>query len=164
MEPVQIVLLLVIVTLTIVLAILGIQVFLILREIRKTVEKINRVLDNAGVIAKSIADPISALSSLAISIKTGVSFANSLKKIYASLLGHIPHKETKSSSEDRSKKVMTREDEAEELNGDSKSNFPISEDEEKSREDASDAANAGSGSTRPMVRRFFRGIGRKIRV
>ena len=163
MEPVQIVLLLVIVILTIILVVLGIQVFLILREIRKTVEKTNRVLENADVIAKSIADPISALSSLAVSIKTGVSFANWIKKIYSLLLEHVPHKEIRKPSEERSEEVLEQENKAKGLNGET-NNRLLSEQEGSSREAASDAANAGPGSARPMVRRFFKRIGRKIKI
>ena len=88
-------LLLVIIALSILLLILGIQVFLVLREVRKTLKKTNRVLDNAGIIAESISTPVSALSSLVMSIKTGISFANWLKKTYDLLLRHTSHKDTK---------------------------------------------------------------------
>ena len=99
MEPVQIVILIVIVVLTILLAALGVQVFFILREIRRTIEKANKVLDDAGVITESIATPVSTLSSLAMSIKTGVSFAGWIKKTYEHLINHLPHKETKDQQE-----------------------------------------------------------------
>lgn len=134
METVQIVLLLVIVILTILLAVLGIQVFLILREIRKTVEKTNKVLDNAGIIAESLSTPISTLSSLVMSIKTGISFANWLKKTFS-----------KEPSEERSDGVMATERRAKELNGETQTSAPVSE------------------KKKPMIRRFFRGIGKKIK-
>ncbi|KKT35440.1 MAG: hypothetical protein UW23_C0016G0021 [Candidatus Collierbacteria bacterium GW2011_GWA1_44_12] len=104
MEPVQIVILIVIVVLTILLAALGVQVFFILREIRRTIEKANKVLDDAGVITESIATPVSTLSSLAMSIKTGVSFAGWIKKTYEHLINHLPHKETKDQHEKQTQK------------------------------------------------------------
>lgn len=56
-------LIIVITTLTILLTIIGIQVFFILREFQKSIEKINKMLDDAGMISESIAQPISSLSS-----------------------------------------------------------------------------------------------------
>ena len=70
-DPVQIVLLIVIVVLTILLVILGIQIFFILRELRTTVKKTNKILDNAYAITEDIEGPVSALSSLALGLKTG---------------------------------------------------------------------------------------------
>lgn len=135
METVQTVLLLVIVILTILLAVLGIQVFLILREFRKTVEKTNKVLDNAGIIAESLSTPISTLSSLLMSIKTGISFANWLKKTFS-----------KEPSEERSEGVTTPERRAKDLNGEAQASAPAPEER------------------KPMIRRFFRGIGKKIKI
>lgn len=68
-DSVQIVLLFVIVALTILLIILGIQVFLILSEFRKTITRANHILENADSIAQSIKEPIEALSSLTFGIK-----------------------------------------------------------------------------------------------
>lgn len=68
-DPVQMVLLLVILVLTILLVILGIQVYFILRELRETISKTNRVLDNANSITENIDAPLSALSSLALGAK-----------------------------------------------------------------------------------------------
>jgi len=146
MESAQIVLLLVIVVLTVLLTVLGIQVFLILREFRKTVDKANKVLDDTGIITESLSTPISTLSSLVMSIKTGISFANWLKKTYALLLQQISHKETKEPSEERSEEVMAPEEKEKELNGETQTSTPLSEER------------------KPLVRRFFKGIGRKIRI
>src|SRR5476651_2451827 len=65
-DPVQLILLLVIIVLTVLLVILGIQVFLILKELRYTISKTNKVLDNANNITENIEAPLSALSSLAL--------------------------------------------------------------------------------------------------
>ncbi len=84
MDSAQIILIVVIILLAILLIALGIQVFFILREFRKTVSKANKVLDNTNVITQSVSTPISSLSSIAAGIKTGASFINLFKKIISS--------------------------------------------------------------------------------
>lgn len=81
MDIAQIALVIVIIILTILLLALGVQVFFILREFRKTVFKANKVLDNTNVITESVSTPISSLSGIAAGIKTGASFINLFKKI-----------------------------------------------------------------------------------
>lgn len=81
MDIAQIALFIVIIILTILLLALGVQVFFILREFRKTVFKANKVLDNTNVITESVSAPISSLSSLAAGIKTGASVIGLFKKI-----------------------------------------------------------------------------------
>ena len=79
-DPAQTALFLVIIVLTILLVVLGIQVFFILRELRKTIEKANKVLDDTGVITESVSGPISSLSSLAMGLKTGATLAKIMQK------------------------------------------------------------------------------------
>lgn len=79
-DPAQTALFLVILVLTILLIVLGIQVFFILREFRKTIEKTNKVLDDTGTITKSVSGPISSLSSLTMGLKTGASIARLFNK------------------------------------------------------------------------------------
>lgn len=81
MDSAQIILIAVIILLTVLLFALGVQVFFILREFRKTVSKANKVLDNTNVITQSVSAPISSLSSIATGIKTGATFINLFKKI-----------------------------------------------------------------------------------
>jgi hypothetical protein len=71
MDSVQIVLLIVIIALTILLIVLGIQVYFILKDLRTTIVKANKVLDNAGDITSNVAGPIANLSIFASTIKTG---------------------------------------------------------------------------------------------
>ncbi|MCL5438359.1 MAG: hypothetical protein M1268_00035 [Patescibacteria group bacterium] len=78
-DAAQPVLLLVIIVLAFLLLILGIQVFFILRELRRTISKANKILDDTGVITESVSKPISSLSSVVSGIKTGVNFANFFK-------------------------------------------------------------------------------------
>ncbi len=78
-DPAQTALFLVIIVLTILLLVLGVQVFFILRGLRQTIDKANKVLDDTGVITESVSGPISSLSSLATGIKTGSAIAQLLK-------------------------------------------------------------------------------------
>lgn len=84
MDSAQIILIIVIIFLAVLLFVLGIQVFFILKEFRKTVFKANKVLDNTSVITQSVSAPISSLSSIATGIKTGAAFINIFKKILSS--------------------------------------------------------------------------------
>lgn len=77
-DPAQTALFLVVVALTILLVVLGIQVYFILRELRKTIDKANKVLDDTGVITESVSKPISSLSSLTMGLKTGATIAKIL--------------------------------------------------------------------------------------
>jgi hypothetical protein len=70
-DPVQIILLVVIGVLTTLLVVLGIQIFFILQELRKTVKKANRILDNANSITENIEGPLEAISSVIIGLKAG---------------------------------------------------------------------------------------------
>ena len=63
LTPTQILLIVVVSALAVILALIGIQVFYILREGRRSIEKVNKILDDAGDISESIAKPISSLSS-----------------------------------------------------------------------------------------------------
>jgi hypothetical protein len=80
-DPAQILLFIVIIILTTLLVILGIQVFFILKELRKTIHKANRVLDNTEEITESVSAPISSLSSVLMGIKAGGAVASIIKKI-----------------------------------------------------------------------------------
>ena len=59
----QVVLIAVVIVLSSVLTIIGIQVFFILREIQKSIQKTNKIIDNAGLVSESVAKPIALVSS-----------------------------------------------------------------------------------------------------
>ncbi|MBI2195722.1 MAG: hypothetical protein HYU48_01600 [Candidatus Levybacteria bacterium] len=80
MDPAQTALFLVIIALTILLIVLGTQVFFVLRELRQTIVKTNKVLDEAGQITESVSAPLSSISALAMGLKTGASLAGIFKK------------------------------------------------------------------------------------
>lgn len=68
----QVLLVIVITTLTILLAFIGIQIVYLLREVRRSIEKINKMLDDAGIITESIAQPIAGLGGMIEGLKSGV--------------------------------------------------------------------------------------------
>ena len=74
-DPAQTILFLVIIILTVLLVVLGIQVFFILRELRKTIYKVNRVLDYTETITESVSKPIASFSTLAMGLRTGATIA-----------------------------------------------------------------------------------------
>lgn len=74
----QLLLAIVIIVLTVMLAVIGVQVFYILREFRATLQKANKVLDDTGVISESVSKPVSMLSSLAFGLKGGTAIMKAL--------------------------------------------------------------------------------------
>lgn len=64
--------------LTIMLAVIGVQVYFILKEFRVTLQKANKVLDDTGVISESVSKPVSMLSSLAFGLKGGTAIMKAL--------------------------------------------------------------------------------------
>lgn len=68
------VLLLVLGILTVLLVVLGIQVYFILKEFRKTVTKANKVLDDTEQITRNVSVPLASLSSLTSSLQVGSIF------------------------------------------------------------------------------------------
>lgn len=79
-DPVQLTLLAVIVILTILLLILGVQVFFILKDVRGTIKKTNGVLDNVDNITRNIEGPLETISSLVSGARSG-SFLTVIKFI-----------------------------------------------------------------------------------
>lgn len=61
-DPVQALLVVIITVLTIILAVIGFQVFLILREFQGSIKKVNKMLDDMGVVSEAISRPIASLS------------------------------------------------------------------------------------------------------
>ena len=71
-DPAQMILLIIILILSILLVVLGLQVFFILKDLRETIAKANKVLDDAGQITESVSAPVSSLASILMGVKTGV--------------------------------------------------------------------------------------------
>lgn len=80
-DPVQAVLLIVIILLSILLIVLGIQVFYILRELRQTIFRATKILENTENITESVSQPLTFLSGLVFSGKSLSTLSKILKKV-----------------------------------------------------------------------------------
>ena len=80
-DPAQILLFIIILILTILLIVLGIQVSFILKDLRKTIAKTNKVLDDTGQITEGIAGPVTGLSQAIIGVKAGATLANLFRRV-----------------------------------------------------------------------------------
>jgi len=79
-ETIQIFLISVITILTILLTIIGIQVVYILKEFRKSIEKVNKILDDAGKVSNSFVGSFSSLTGITAGLKTVLSLFGIFKK------------------------------------------------------------------------------------
>lgn len=71
LQPAQLVLIIVIFLLSIVLSLCGVQVFFILKELRESIKKLNKILEDAGIISSSFAKPIASVSGFIMGLKSG---------------------------------------------------------------------------------------------
>ncbi len=70
MDSTQILLYSVVTILTVLLVVLGVQVFFILKEAKRTLDKINKILDDANLISESVARPIVGFSNFLEGVKS----------------------------------------------------------------------------------------------
>lgn len=79
MDAAQILLIVVISILSLLLVVLGVQVFFILREIKNTLSRANKVLEDTSFITKNLSGSISSFTNLASGLKIGTVIATILK-------------------------------------------------------------------------------------
>lgn len=80
MDITQTVLLSVIVVLTVFLAILGFQAFFVLKDLRRSLKKVNRLFDDADELVDSVKKPIDSAAHLISAMGAGAGLAHLLKK------------------------------------------------------------------------------------
>lgn len=80
MDFTQIVLLAVIIVLAIALVFLGIQVYFVLKDLRKTLFRMNRLFDDANELVAEVKKPIEKAGSFFTAVTTGANIINLLKK------------------------------------------------------------------------------------
>lgn len=114
LDPIQILVAFVIVLLTIILFIIGIQVFKILKELKITFSKINKILDDTGRITESVAEPIEEASDFVMGLKKGVEFFDTVSSFFRK------RKEKKAEKKEQKEKV----EEAEEVEEETKAKKP----------------------------------------
>jgi len=81
MDATQAVILSSIVVLTILLAVIAYQLFFVLKELKNTLKKTNKILDNAQDFITQIKKPIESANSLIAAVTTGAGVAHFLKRI-----------------------------------------------------------------------------------
>jgi len=79
MDPIQLTIVIISFVLTVLLVILGIQVWFILKEFRRSMEKMNKMLDDAGRVSGTVSEGISGMNSLLSGIKAGLTLFSSLR-------------------------------------------------------------------------------------
>lgn len=80
MDLTQTVLLAVIVVVSIFLVVIGLQVFFVLKDLRKTLFRMNRLFDNADDLVGQVKKPIESAGNLFTAMTAGVGIAHLLKK------------------------------------------------------------------------------------
>lgn len=80
MDFLQIALVLLILLLGVMLSILGLQVFFILKDLRRSLDKLDNVLDNATEITEDLEKPARAAAEVTQAMETGVKAVRSLAK------------------------------------------------------------------------------------
>lgn len=79
MDPIVLTIIGVSITLTILLVAIGTQVYLILKEFRLSVQKGNKLLDDAGKVSGTVSDGVENMSGLLNGLRTGISMITSLR-------------------------------------------------------------------------------------
>jgi hypothetical protein len=80
----QILLTSVISVLTVLLTLIGIQLFLILNEVRNILKKTNNIVNDASKVTHAVVQPIQEASTFLIGLKNGLGVVNKIKKIFDS--------------------------------------------------------------------------------
>lgn len=78
MDPIQLTIVGVSITLTILLVVLGMQVFLILKEFRSSVQKTNKMLDDAGKVTQTVSGGVESMGGFMNGIRSGIAMITSL--------------------------------------------------------------------------------------
>ena len=79
MDPVQLTIIIISFALAILFVILGIQVWYILKEMRTSLIKVNKMLDDAGRISGTVSQSFTGLAGLVSGLKTGLTFFSGLR-------------------------------------------------------------------------------------
>jgi len=74
MDPVQLTIIIISFALAILFIVLGIQVWYILKEMKISLQKVNKMLDDMGKVSGTVSESFSGLAGLLSGIKAGLSF------------------------------------------------------------------------------------------
>lgn len=79
MDPVQLTLIIISFILTLLVCALGVQVFFILKEVRFSAQKMNKMLDDAGKVSGTVSDSVTNVAGFVNGLKTGLSVFSSMR-------------------------------------------------------------------------------------
>ena len=79
-DSTQIVLLAVIIVLTVFLVVIGFQVYFVLKDLRRTLFRLNRLFDDADDLVGQVKKPIESAGNIFTAMTAGVGIAHLLKK------------------------------------------------------------------------------------
>jgi hypothetical protein len=79
MDSTQLVIVIVSLSLTLLLIVLGIQVFYILKEIRFSIQKVNKMLDDFGVMTGTVSGGFTNMAGLVSGLKAGIALITQLR-------------------------------------------------------------------------------------
>lgn len=80
MDPVQLTIIVISLIITILIVFLGVQVWYILKEMRTGLQKVNKMLDDAGKVSGTVSQGVSSMAGMLEGIKTGLSLFSSLRR------------------------------------------------------------------------------------
>lgn len=80
-DPIQIFFVVIVTTLTVLLVIIGVEVFKILRQTQTTLKRVNGVLDDVETITSSVSGPVEKLSGLVQGLHQGANFVNFIQTL-----------------------------------------------------------------------------------
>ena len=78
MDTTQLTIILISIALAILIIVLGVQVWFILKEIRTSLQKMNKMLDDAGKVSGAVSEGVVGMSGFMNGLKTGISAITSL--------------------------------------------------------------------------------------
>lgn len=78
MDPVQITIIVISFILTTLVVVLGIQVWFILKEMRISMQKMNKMLDDAGKVSGAVSEGVVGMSGFVNGLKTGIQAVSSI--------------------------------------------------------------------------------------
>ncbi len=80
MDPVQITIIVISFILTLLVVLLGVQVWYIFKEVRMSIIKVNTMLDDAKKVTGTVGDSVSSMSGVISGIKAALSVFKSFRK------------------------------------------------------------------------------------
>ncbi len=80
MDPTALTIVVISFILTALLVFLGVQVWHILKEFRLSIQKVNKMLDDAGRVTETVGDTAEGMSGLVSGLKAGLSLISSFRR------------------------------------------------------------------------------------